>query len=66
MRKETWAMKIDEAVAYLMYNLNIDVMRLLSGSEHKEVAKYFETVTRCLGEQAARQRQKTHLESFKK
>ena len=62
-----WHLKIEEAVAYLLYNANIDVvMRSQSGTEFKQVAKYFETVTRCIGDQAARQRERSCLDNIKK
>lgn len=65
-RKLTWTLKIDEAVGFLLYSANVDVVMRNTSSEHKQVAKYFETVTRCLGEQASQQKSSTGLESLKR
>lgn len=66
-RSAPWSTKLDEAVAFLLYTANIDVvLRPSGGSEHKDVAKYFETVTRCLGDQAGQQRRMAGLNSIKK
>lgn len=67
VRKVAWSVKLDEAAAFLLYRDNIDlVQRPSGGSEHKQVAQYFETVTRCLGEQASQQSQKTGLETIRR
>jgi hypothetical protein len=67
VRKQTWSVKLDEAVAFLLYTANIDVvMRPSGGGEYKQVAQYFETVTRCLGDQASQQSQKSGLQTIKR
>ena len=60
-------MKLDEAIAFLLYTTNIDVVMRPSGrKEFKQVAQYFETVTRCLGDQASQQSHKTGLDTGKR
>ena len=58
--------KIDEAVGFLLYTANVDVVMRSANAEQKHVAQYFETVTRSLGDQASTQKRISGLETIKR